>query len=142
MSENEDVEDLDDEDIETLVTDKFEQALDARLEESMGNLPDTVKDIVRFAAKGGNIDEMLADISKPASKGITSTLDLNLETNQERIVKYQLEKDGYDSEYIESQLEYLKDSDKLESIARKHFDKFLKEDAIKKASYVEKTKSF
>lgn len=106
---------------EEILEDSYEDAIESRLEESMENLPDVVKNIVKFAAKGGDVASFISNMVKSSPVGINKDLDLETEENQKLVIKTKLKEDGYDDEYIESNIEFLKDSGKLESTSKKFF---------------------
>ena len=138
--ELEEGEELDEEEAELLLTEKFEESIDKKLEQTIADLPESVKNIVRFATKGGDVDKMLAEMSKPRVGGITRDLDLEEENNQELVVRFQLSKEGYDEEYIDTHIEVLKDTNKLKTIAEKHHSKWKKDDESKEKAMVEAQK--
>lgn len=125
--EDSNLEDLEDDDALTLLEDSISEKAEKLFEQSLEGLSDTVKNIVKYEAQGGDIEEYLSKLSGKRQEGITKDLDLEKEENQEKIVRYQLKKEGYDEEYIESQIGFLKDSNKLKSISEKHFNKWNKE---------------
>lgn len=109
---------------EEIFEDKFEEALDERLERLFENLPETVKGLVTYAAKGGDINQYMRALSSMVNTGITEDIDLDNEKNQELVVREMLKEEGNDEEEIEAQIEYYRDSGKLETISKKKFEKW------------------
>lgn len=119
--ELEEGEELDEAGAEQLIEDAFDDSVEQRLEQTIASLPDAVKNLVKFAAKGGDVDEYLANVSKTSSQGVTKNLDMTKEANQEKFMRYKLAQEGNDEEYIEFQIEAMKDSGKLETLSSKAF---------------------
>jgi len=128
-----DIEGLDEEDRKEVLKDYFQQAVEDRFAESIQDLPETVKNIVKYVAKGGDLGTFLSTMMN-SSSGLSETLDIAEEGNQELVVRNGLQEEGYDSDYIDSQIDYLKDSGKLQVTAEKRFEKWTKtrEEAQKK----------
>lgn len=119
--ELEEGEELDEAGAEQLIEDAFDDSVEQRLEQTIASLPDSVKNLVKFAAKGGDVDEYLASVSKTSSEGVSKNLDMTKESNQEKFMRYKLAQEGNDEEYIDFQIETMKDSGKLESLSSKAF---------------------
>lgn len=128
-----DIEGLDEEDRKEVLKDYFQQAVEDRFAESIQDLPETVKNIVKYVAKGGDLSTFLSTMMN-SSSGLSENLDIAEESNQELVVRNGLQEEGYDSDYIDSQIDYLKDSGKLQITAEKRFEKWTKarEEAQKK----------
>jgi hypothetical protein len=99
-----------------------------------------VKDIFELSAKGGDVDSYLQKLTSGHATGITENLDLTSEANQISIIKTQLLKEGWDSDYIDTQIEFLKDSDNLEKMAKKHFEKWKKDNQAEKEAIMQRAK--
>lgn len=120
--ELEENEELTDELAEELLEDSYDSAIESRMEERLKDLPDSVKNLVKYSLNNGNPDELIAKMASQPSNPITKDLDLTVESNMERVVRLARKEKGEDDETIDSYLDYLKDSGKLESIAKKEFD--------------------
>jgi len=123
--ELEDNQELDEEEATQLLEDKFEEAIENRVEELFIELPDVVKQIVKYAKDGGNLDRLFENLAKTKQVPITKNLDLSDERNQEFVIRTTLKQEGNSDEEINSLIDYYKDTDKLESISKVKFDKFL-----------------
>jgi hypothetical protein len=88
-------------------------------------LPQEVKDLIKFASKGGDVNQLLAKMATQAVSGINKNSDISSEEVQVAAISADLFNQGYDQEYIDSQIEFLKDSNKLEAIATKAFNKIV-----------------
>lgn len=139
--ELEEGDELDEAGAEALIEDAFEDSVEQRLEDTIASLPDSVKNLVKFAAKGGDVDEYLANVNKTSSQGVSKTLDMTKEVNQEKFMRFKLANEGNDEEYIEFQIEAMKDSGKLESLSSKAFGAWKKTQDDKDAELVEEQKA-
>lgn len=110
---------------EDLLEDSWENALDTAIEETIKELPQEVKDLIKFASKGGDVNQLLAKMATQAVSGINKNSDISSEEVQVAAISADLSSQGYDQEYIDSQIEFLKDSNKLEAIATKAFNKIV-----------------
>lgn len=115
---------LDEEDQKQVVKDYFEEAVENRFTESIKELPESVKNIVKYAVNGGNITNLLNNMFKNRANGVSEDIDIEEESSQITVVKQKLIEEEYDEDYITSQIEYLKDSGKLKVTASKYFEKY------------------
>ena len=107
-----------------VVKDYFEEAVENRFTESIKELPESVKNIVKYAVNGGNITNLLNNMFKNRANGVSEDIDIEEESSQITVVKQKLIEEEYDEDYITSQIEYLKDSGKLKVTASKYFEKY------------------
>lgn len=131
---------LEEDDAEALIEEGFETSVENKVGVLMAALPDSVKNLVKFAMNGGDPDEYLSTISKSSAKGVTGKMDITKESNQEEFMKFKLAGEGNDEEYIEAQIEFLKDSGKLDSIATKAFNNWKSKEDERAAELVEQQK--
>lgn len=112
--------DLEDKDIdeESILEDIFENNIEQKLDDLFKNLPEELVALNKVAMKGGNIYSVLQSFSNNI---LESDLDITDEKNQEKIMKYILSKKGYDNEYIESQLDFLKSTNRLKNTSEKEY---------------------
>lgn len=122
--EIQELEELDEDDRQAALEDYFERALEERLDASVKELPDALKNIIKYVSKGGDLNTFLKTLYKGQESGLDENLDLTEEENQESIVRQSLQEEEYDEDYIDSQIEFLKDSGKLEVAANKYFNKW------------------
>ncbi|MGL6107254.1 MAG: hypothetical protein ACRC0V_07200 [Fusobacteriaceae bacterium] len=120
--EKEELSGLSEEDKIELLTEKYEASVQERAEEIIEELPENVKDIIRFTAKGGSIEEYLKTYLSTTESEIDLNMDINDEKNQEKIIRFSLKKDDWDEEEIESRIENLKDKGTLKDVAEKRFN--------------------
>jgi NOL1/NOP2/fmu family ribosome biogenesis protein len=131
---------LSEEEAEHLIEDSWERALEAEVESTIKDLPQDIKDLIKFASKGGNVGELLGKMVQHATSGITKNSDINNEDVQVLAITMDLKNQGYDQEYIDSQVEFLKDSGKLGNISKKSFDKIITGQEAETAGQVERQK--
>lgn len=105
--------------------DLLEKAVESRMEEIFSGLPDVAKQFNKFVTKGGNPEEFFKTVASEYSQPeLSEDLDISKKENQELVLRTMLAKDGNDQEEIDAQIEYFKDSGKLESISKKKFEKW------------------
>jgi len=131
-------EDLSSEDAEELIQDSINKSVDTTIGEMFSDLPQVVKDINKYVLDGGNVEEFLSSIVKSNSVGITENIDLTEEVNQKKVIINQLKSEGYDQDYIDSQIDFLKDSDKLESTSKTHFKRWKQKTATEREDLLAK----
>jgi len=117
--ELEEDEELTEELAEQLIEDSYDASLDARAEEMMKDLPESVKNLVKYSLKGGNPDALMAQMVQQPTNTIDADMDMTDEANQEAVVRASRIEKGEDKESIDSYIGWLKDSKKLEAVATK-----------------------
>jgi len=123
--ELEENQELDEDTASELLEDKLEEAIENRVEELFTGLPDVVKQIVKYAKDGGDLDNLFQNLAKTKQVPINKNLDLSDEKNQEFVIRTTMQQEGNSEEEINSLIEYYKDTEKLESISQAKFTKFL-----------------
>jgi hypothetical protein len=131
---------LTEEEAEHLIEDSWEKALESEVEATIKDLPQDIKDLIKFASKGGNVGELLGKMVQHATSGITKDSDIANEDVQVLAITMDLKSQGYDQEYIDSQVEFLKDSGKLGNISKKSFDKIIAGQEAETAGQVQRQK--
>lgn len=131
---------LTEEEAEHLIEDSWEKALEAEVESTIKDLPQDVKDLIKFASKGGDVSELLGKMVQHATSGITKNSDIENEDVQVLAISMDLKSQGYDQEYIDSQVEFLKGSGKLGNISKKAFDKIVAQQEAETAGQVQRQK--
>jgi hypothetical protein len=131
---------LSDEDAENLIEDSWEAALEKEVESTIKELPDELKQLIKFASKGGDVGQLLGKMVQHATSGINKNSDIENEDVQVLAVTMDLRNQGHDQEYIDAQIEFLKEKDKLEGIAKKSFDKIVAEQEAETEGQVERQK--
>ena len=131
---------LTDDDADNLLEDSWEKSVEAEVEATIKDLPDELKQLIKFASKGGDVGELLGKMVQHATSGINKNSDIKNEDVQILAVTMDLKNQGYDQEYINDQIEFLKEKDKLEGIAKKSFDKIVAEQETETAGQVQRQK--
>ena len=114
---------------ENLLEDSWEKSLDDAIAETVEGLDPIAQQILKTAHNGGDVNKLIKDLAKVNTTGINKDTDMTIEANQVLAVTLNLEKQGYDAEYIEAHIEALKSTNKLETIAQKEADKAIAEQA-------------
>jgi hypothetical protein len=99
-----------------------------------------LKQLIKFASKGGDVGELLGKMIQTATSGINKNSDIENEDVQVLAVTMELRNQGHDQEYIDAQVEFLKDSGKLEVISKKSFDRIVAAQEEETAGEVERQK--
>ena len=131
---------LTEEEAEHLIEDSWEKALESEVEATIKDLPQDIKDLIKFASKGGNVGELLGKMIQHATSGISKDSDISNEDVQVLAVTMDLKNQGYDQEYIDSQIEFLKDSGKLGNISEKAYNKIIAQQEAETAGQVQRQK--
>lgn len=128
--ELEEGEELDEETALELLEEGFESGVENRISELLGGLPNELQALNKYVLNGGDMNDFLSKMNTlGASTGITATLDISNEKNQELVVRQMYKDDGMDDDFIDTQLESLKDTGKLEAFAKKRFEKWKEQDS-------------
>jgi hypothetical protein len=131
---------LTDQDADNLLEDSWEAALEKEVESTIKDLPDELKQLIKFASKGGDVGQLLGKMVQHATSGINKNSDIDNEDVQVLAVTMDLRNQGHDQEYIDAQIEFLKEKDKLGGIAKKSFDKIVAEQEAETAGQVQRQK--
>lgn len=131
---------LTDEDAENILEDSWEASVEKAVEETVKGLPDEIKQLIKYAHKGGNVGELLGKMVQHATSTINKNSDIENVDVQIQAVTMSLKAQGYDQEYIDTQIEFLQEKDKLEGVAKKAFDKIVEEQEAETANEVERQK--
>lgn len=121
--ELEEGEELTDELAEEKLEDFLDDSIAAGVDEIIKDLPDALKNMIKFVNNGGDFSTLLAKMSSNVSSSINKNTDMTKEENQVLAVTSDLREQGYDDEYIETHIQVLKDTGKLETMSSKSFEK-------------------
>jgi hypothetical protein len=131
---------LSEEEAEHLLEDSWEKALESEVEATIKDLPQDIKDLIKFASKGGDVGELLGKMVQHATSGINKNSNIDDENVQILAISMDLKNQGYDQDDIDTQIEFLKEKDKLEGVAKKAFDKIVAQQENETAGQVERQK--
>ena len=123
--EIEEDEEIDADRLYELQQEEIEAEVGARLESwANEDLDEDAQAFIKFKLQGGNT----ADFFKTYQNNSQITLgDIEDENYQDQLIRYQLQKEGWDKDEIEDRLEYLTDSNKKSKFAEKYYSKLEKE---------------
>ncbi len=106
-----------------ILEDNWDASVIAGIEETIKDLPDALKELIKYSAKGGDFTQLLTKMTMQTVSGIDKDTDMEIETNQVLAISLDLQDQGYDQEYIDTQIEFLKDTGKLAGISKKAFER-------------------
>ena len=112
-----------------ILEDTWEASIDAGVAETIKDLPDPIKELIKFVNKGGDYTQMLSSLAKQSVSGINKDTDMEVESNQITVLTQERQLQGYDKDDIAGEIEYLKDSGKLKAAADKLFPKVIERQA-------------
>ena len=121
-----------------LVETAWESSLDSYVEDMVKDLPTEAKNLLKFVKEGGDAYEYLRTLKQNADSPINKNSDITKEETQERVIRFSLEKEGYEEDYIEDHLASLKETGKLAKYSKSLFDKIV-EKQIKEEEEVVKS---
>ena len=133
-------EELTDELASELLEDSYEDAVEERVKSLMKDLPDTLKNFVKLATSGGDVNELISKMAISPTTKITKDLDLEDEKNQILVIKTLKATEGEDEDTTDTYIEFLKDSGKLKGVSEKSKDKIVAANAKQVADEAERTK--
>ena len=110
-----------------ILRDSIEDKIEDGIEDKMKGLSPLVKTLVKYELDGGDPTILLDQLNKQSKSAITADMDMDEESNQKLVVRETLREEGYDDDYINTQLEFLEDSGKLKMIAKKKYSKWEQE---------------
>ena len=118
-------EELDADRLYELQQEEIETEVGARLQSwATEDLDEDAQAFIKFKIQGGNT----ADFFKVYRESTQITLgDIESEDYQDELIRYQLQKEGWDKDEIEDRLEYLTESNKKSKFAEKYFTKLEQE---------------
>lgn len=116
--ELEEDEDIDAERFAELQQEEYETEIAARLETwATQELDPDAQAFIKFKVQGGNTQDFFKEYSK--SSDIPEG-DIDDESYQDAVIRYQLKQEGWSNDEIEDRLEYLEDSGKKKDFARRY----------------------
>ena len=123
--EIEEDEDIDADRLYELQQEEYEAEVGARLQSwASQDLDEDAQAFIKFKIEGGTT----ADFFKVYQNTSEISLgDIENEDYQDQLIRYQLQKEGWDKDEIEDRLEYLTDSNKKSKFAEKYYEKLEKD---------------
>lgn len=136
FDEDIDFDNLSEEEIDDLIEDKFDDSVESKIEELFDGLPDVVKQFNQYVINGGNPMDFINQVYNTTTENIDDTS----EQQQIKIVSQKLKAEGYDDDYIDSQIKFLQESGNLEKVAKKHINDIKKSQDEYKKELLQKQK--
>ena len=132
--ELEDGEELDADRLYELQQEEIEAEVTSRLDAwASQELDEDAKAFIKFKIQGGDTSEFFKTYQDSPELGEG---DIEDENYQDSLIRYQLQKEGWEKDEIEDRLEYLTDSGKKEKFAERYHNKIQKENELKKQNLV------
>jgi len=116
-------EELDEETVKERIKDSYEEYHKNKIDTFLDGMPEELKNLNKYVMNGGNAKDFMTKTLATSSSKIHSKIVLkdNVD-NQKLIIAESLKNEGYEEDYIEEQIKFLEDSNRLEKHATKHFD--------------------
>lgn len=125
LNEEVDLESMSDAEVEDQIEDFIDASNEAFMESQIAELPDIAKNILKIAAKGGDVNKYLSSIATQSTGALKKGMDLSSEQNQENVLRSILASEGKEADEIEDEIEFLKSKNRLEAQAEKKYNKWL-----------------
>ena len=123
-------EELDADRLYELQQEEIEAEVSSRLDSwASEELDEDAKAFIKFKIQGGNTSDFFKTYQNTSE--ITPG-DIEDEDYQDTLIRYQLNKEGWDRDEIEDRLEFLTESNKKAKFAERYHDRFMKEQAQEK----------
>lgn len=110
-------EEIDEDRFFELQAEDIETEISTRLKSWADELDEDASNFIKFKLNGGDTQEFFKSLSQENKLPSGNISD---ESYQDKVIRYQLKKEGWDPEEIEDRLEYWTESGKKESIAKKY----------------------
>lgn len=122
--ELEEGEELTPEEAEELIEEGFHENVNKTIKALFEDFPPEVKGLYQYVSNGGSFQEYISKLYSGSNADLDVNMELDTEEKQILAIKTLLRGEDYDNDYIDAQVEFLKDSGKLETIAKKRFNKW------------------
>ena len=132
--ELEDGEELDADRLYELQQEEYETEVQKRLEAwATQELDDDARAFIKFKTQGGDTSEFFKTYQNTSEITLG---DIEDEDYQDNLIRYQLQKEGWDKDEIEDRLEFLTESNKKSKFAERYHDRLIKEQEKEKQALV------
>jgi len=141
--ELEEGEELDEDIALELLEEGFENSVDNKIRDLMSGLPTELQALNKYVINGGDMNDFLSRLNTIGkTSGITQNLDITDEKNQILVVTEMRKQEGMDEDFIDTEIENLKDTGKLEVFAKKKFEQWKKQDAAESQKEAQKQEEY
>ena len=132
--ELEDGEELDADKLYELQQEEIEAEVTSRLDAwASQELDEDAKAFIKFKIQGGDTSEFFKTYQNTSEITLG---DIEDEDYQDNLIRYQLQKEGWDKDEIEDRLEFLTESNKKSKFAERYHDRLIKEQEKEKQALV------
>ena len=136
-AELEDGEELDADRLYELQQEEIEAEVTSRLDAwASQELDEDAKAFIKFKIQGGDTSEFFKTYQSTSEITLG---DIEDEDYQDNLIRYQLQKEGWDKDEIEDRLEFLTESNKKSKFAERYHDRLIKEQEKEKQALVKQT---
>lgn len=116
---------LDPRDYNGLIRSKIQDNINASIDAEISRLPPIVRELNEYVLAGGSMNDFISSIGMGANDPLSQNFDLENPNDQEYIVRSYLAMQGYDEAYIDSNIEFLKNSDSLKTHATNYHNQHM-----------------
>ncbi len=103
---------------------EIEAEIDSRLEAFANDLDDEAKALIKYVREGGSTRDFFATYSE--TSGVPHG-DIEEDDFQDKVIRYQLEKEGWDRDEIEDRIEFLTQKGNKRKMAERAYEKIQEE---------------
>ena len=137
--EIEDDEELDADALYALQQEEYEQEVSARLQTwATNDLDEDARAFIKFKTQGGSTEEFFRSLQKSVE---IPTGDIEEESYQDDIIRYQLREEGWDRDEIEERLSYLTEAGRKQKVAEKYQEKVKEKETKNKQLLLQQAES-
>lgn len=130
--EIEEEEELDSDKLFEIQQKEYETEVSERLKSwATEELDEDARAFIKFKRDGGKTEDFLKTYS---SSSELPTGDISEESYQDKVIRFQLKSEGWDSDEIEDRIQYLTESNKKETVAKRYDVKIKEKDSENKKS--------
>lgn len=113
-----------DTDIDFYIREKLDKSVDQHVEMVLNDLPDVVKQLNKYVINGGDFNDFIQYYN---ANQTVNNFNIDTPENQKTLISNGLKQQGYTDEYIESQLEFLENTNRLELTAKEQYKLYQKQ---------------
>lgn len=119
LPEDFDVSAYSDEDLGVIMENSLNHSIQSRVEDSFNSLPPIVRELASYAHNGGDVAQFFEAIAQSHSVG--ANINIEDPTHQEYVIRNTLASQGFDENYISSQIQFLSQTNNLANHAKAYY---------------------
>lgn len=118
----------------------YEQEVSDRLVHwAKEELDEDAQAFIKFKRQGGNTEDFFKTYSSSSEMPIGG--DITQESYQDRVIRYQLKEEGWDTDEIEDRLQYLTENGKKAQVAKRYDAKIVEKDKANKEALIQQAQA-